>query len=341
MIAGVSQEQSLQPVTFFRRQQADIPKRKINGNLGLRELENTLGPFFFMLEEAEGIIPLGREYYLSLVLPNRPYIDGKGKHQIFFLFNKNGPSSSFLSVPIDVGKNFLREVSCIMEKSQVGSAKQTIIGINISSRNRIEIEKRMDFREFPNLHIAQSVPFIHAHVLSFPSSWQGHLEVIDFNSKGHIEMLRRKVKREMNIDEGEIKGRGGVKTIVNQMIFDGPSIAYWQERGVDKMVKGKFAELNLADWIIKWRLPQTNQSFPYGLEINLPFPKINSALQKYGGKIWQINSILEGKLKESYGLYPYNFTLLFIEENNQVKMIFCPHNKVRAGIMEAMGIILY
>jgi len=305
----------------------------------LDRLKNRFGRFGFVLLQATEIARLNNGgFYLSDVPPRHPYTNGGkgGEHKIFYLFGHK-LTPSFLDVPPFVGGAFLEKVAYRVRLPD-GNGRR-ILGINISSGNRSLVESGVDSGS-PNFHTAQSVPTIHLHNLSFPEGFWDGLPIIDFNNQEVAPMIQKKIMKEMGLTEGEIEEKRGTERIVRQMIFDGPSIDNWKEKGIITAVEEKLTRFKINGLQIGWRLGGNGQSPPYGLEISLPFAKTNIAFEAFGERIWQIVSHLERKLQESYGLTPYNFTVLFIEENGRTKIVFCPHDEVRAGVMEAMGIIL-
>jgi len=316
----------------------------------LEELEQRLGRFRFVVREAQKIVPIGSDgHYCSCVPPLHPYVCGEGNcHQVSYLLHQEEQASSFLDVPGVVGNQFLRRVAQQAFRGRDGEdASQLVVGINISSKNREELDRARrngGFGFFPDLHVAQSIPLIHAHVLSLPPDFKSLLRELDFHNPEDVRIIEAKFAQERGMTGEEIN-RESLEEIVNQMVFDEPSIGNWRGKRIKEAIEEKLGGLSLGDWLVRWRLPVNNGQLqpcpPYGLEISLPFADLSTTLGNFGEKIWQTISGLETKLRESYGLNAYNFTALFIEEDGAAKVIFCPHDMVRAGVMEAMGVILY
>lgn len=279
----------------------------------------------FIIKEAKKYVDIG-DYYVLQVPPLHPYLPGDN-HQVFFLLSllQEPLVPNFLSITSETGKLFLEEIA-----KQINPQLQPVIGINISSANVYWLRQGL----FPQRrYITQSIGTLHAHALHL-SDMQQKLTDIDYTDAG----LYQKIEKEMGLSVKQIKEIGGIRRLVSLMGFDKDSVQHWQEIGIQEIVKNELP----AQWNVRWKIPTANTTeYPFGLEITIPNANIKYALPSQGYYIWAITSAIEQRVLQGYGNVPYNFTVVFTNGQQDTKITFCPHDWVRAGIMEAMGIILH
>ncbi len=157
---------------------------------------------------------------------------------------------------------------------------------------------------------------------------------IDFTDPG----LYEKIRKEMGLNKQGITANGGIEHLISLMGFDLESIQHWQNIGIKDVVESELP----PQWSVSWKTPTAEtQGYPFGLEIKIPNLDLKKTLLQHGRTIWGIMSAIEQGLINGYEGKDFNFTVVFTTGEQGAKITVCPHDWVRAGVMESMGIILH
>lgn len=321
-----------------------------------RKLPN-LGPWNFIFNEFE--IEYTINGYHVFFLPTFPYFDNESVFQrtVYLVKETNDESAwppvTFLDVEPGIGLHYLNSIGQYL-KSHTSSfdinQPWIILAFNISGHNHYLITKgilspQTIKDELGRTKLAQSVPVLHAQLLiSSDPNFIKRLPTLKLGSltpdNEIYPALSQKLIKEMGFEPHQITPEL-ITQCLTLMRKDEPAVARWEQIINPKQISATFNQITECTWF--------DDNYGLGLRIRLPYSLLDGLCQN-GETIWSILRAIEEKLacsglfsldqSNDFLLPSYNFTVTFREEESGMTIDFCPHDSIRAGPMEQMGIFV-